>query len=144
LDYYLNEEQKELVSTARSIANEYIKPVRQQYDADGTFPWDIVKVLGEAGLFGVYIPEKFGGRGMGVFELVLIVEELSKVDGGIALALAATALGAYPILLGGSDEQKAKFLAPLASGEKIAAFGITEAESGSDPTSITTKAVKDG
>jgi len=144
LDYYLTEEQKKLVSTARSIANEYIKPVRQQYDADGTFPWDIVKVLGEAGLFGVYIPEKFGGRGMGVFELVLIVEELSKVDGGIALALAATALGAYPILLGGNDEQKAKYLAPLASGEKIAAFGITEAESGSDPTSINTRAVKDG
>ena len=144
MDYYLTEEQRELVATARSIANEYIKPVRQQYDAEGTFPWDIVKVLGEAGLFGVYIPEKFGGRGMGVFELVLIVEELSKVDGGIALALAATALGAYPILLGGNDEQKAKFLAPLASGEKIAAFGITEAESGSDPTSITTSAVKDG
>jgi alkylation response protein AidB-like acyl-CoA dehydrogenase len=144
LDYYLTEEQKKLVSTARSIANDHMKPVRQQYDADGTFPWDIVKVLGEAGLFGVYIPEKFGGRGMGVFELVLIVEELSKVDGGIALALAATALGAYPILLGGNDEQKARFLAPLASGEKIAAFGITEAESGSDPTSITTSATRDG
>ncbi|MGD8627926.1 MAG: acyl-CoA dehydrogenase family protein [bacterium] len=144
MDYSLTDEQKELVSTARSIANEYIKPVRQQYDADGTFPWDIVKVLGEAGLFGVYIPEKFGGRGMGVLELVLIVEELSRVDGGIALALAATALGAYPILLGGNDEQKARFLAPLATGEKIAAFGLTEAESGSDPTSITTSAVKDG
>jgi alkylation response protein AidB-like acyl-CoA dehydrogenase len=144
LDYYLTEEQKKLVSTARSIANDYIKPVRQQYDAEGTFPWDIVKVLGEAGLFGVYIPEKFGGRGLGVMELVLVVEELSKVDGGIALALAATALGAYPILLGGNDEQKARFLAPLATGEKIAAFGLTEAESGSDPISITTSAVKDG
>jgi len=144
LDYYLTEEQKKLVSTARSIANEHIKPVRQKYDADGTFPWDIVKVLGEAGLFGVYIPEKFGGKGMGVFELVLIVEELSRVDGGIALALAATALGAYPILLGGNDEQKARFLGPLATGEKIAAFGLTEAESGSDPVTLTTTAVKDG
>jgi alkylation response protein AidB-like acyl-CoA dehydrogenase len=144
LDYYLTEEQKELVSTARAIANEHMKPVRQKYDAEGTFPQEIVKILGEAGLFGVYIPEKYGGRGMGVFELVLIVEELSKVDAGIALALAATALGAYPILLGGSDEQKARFLAPLATGEKIAAFGITEPESGSDPISLATKATKDG
>jgi butyryl-CoA dehydrogenase len=81
---------------------------------------------------------------MGVFELVLIVEELSRVDAGIALCLAATALGAYPILLGGSPEQKSQFLPPLARGEKIAAFAITEHESGSDPTSITTAAKKDG
>jgi alkylation response protein AidB-like acyl-CoA dehydrogenase len=140
LDYYLTDEQKELVAVARKIANENIKPVRQKYDQDEIFPWDIVKILGEARLFGVYIPEEYGGRGMGVLELVLVVEELSKVDAGIALCLAATALGAYPILLGGNPEQKGRFLPPLARGEKIAAFAITEHESGSDPTSITTSA----
>jgi alkylation response protein AidB-like acyl-CoA dehydrogenase len=92
----LTAEQREIVKAARKIANDHMKPVRQKFDAEETFPWDIVKILSDAGLFGVYIPEEYGGRGMGVFELVLVVEELSKVDGGIALALAATALGAYP------------------------------------------------
>lgn len=144
MDYYLTDEQKELVATARRIAQEDIKPVRQQYDAEETFPWDIVKILGEAGLFGAYIPKEYGGRGMGVLELVLIVEELSRVDAGIALCLAATALGAYPILLGGNTEQKERLLAPLARGEKIAAFALTEAEAGSDATALTTSAKRDG
>jgi alkylation response protein AidB-like acyl-CoA dehydrogenase len=144
LEYNLTDAQKEIVTKTREIAIEHIKPVRQQYDREGTFPWDIVKVLGEAGLFGVYIPEEYGGRGMGVFELVLVTEELSKVDGGIALCLAATALGAYPILIGANDEQKQKFLAPLATGEKLAAFALTEHEAGSDATALRTTADRDG
>jgi alkylation response protein AidB-like acyl-CoA dehydrogenase len=144
LDYNLTDEQKELVSVARKIAETDIRPVRRQYDREGTYPWDIVKLLAEAGLFGVYIPKEYGGRGMGVFELVLVVEELSRVDAGIALCLAGTALGAYPILLGGNDEQKKKFLTPLAKGEKVAAFALTEHEAGSDPIAMTTSAVKEG
>ena len=144
MDYNLTDEQKELVSVARRIAEENMKPVRRQYDREGTYPWDIVKVLAEAGLFGVYIPKEYGGRGMGVFELVLVVEELSRVDAGIALCLAGTALGAYPILLGGNEEQKKKYLTPLATGEKVAAFALTEHEAGSDPIAMTTSAVKDG
>ena len=144
MDYNLTDEQKDIVSTAREIADRDIKPVRQKYDREGVFPWDIVKILGEAGLFGVYIPEEYGGRGLGVMELVLVVEELSKVDGGIALCLAATALGAYPILLGATDEQKKRFLPPLATGEKLAAFALTEHEAGSDATDLRTTAAKDG
>jgi alkylation response protein AidB-like acyl-CoA dehydrogenase len=144
LDYNLTDQQKELVAVAREIAERDIKPVREQYDREGTYPWDIVGKLAEAGLFGVYIPAEYGGRGMGVFELVLVVEELSRVDAGVALCLAGTALGAYPILLGGSDEQKKKFLTPLAGGEKVAAFAITEHEAGSDPIAMTTRAKKDG
>ena len=143
MDYNLTDEQKDIVSTAREIADRDIKPVRQKYDREGVFPWDIVKILGEAGLFGVYIPEEYGGRGLGVMELVLVVEELSKVDGGIALCLAATALGAYPILLGATDEQKKRFLPPLATGEKLAAFALTEHEAGSDATDLRTTAAKD-
>ncbi len=144
MDYNLNEAQKNLVATARRIAEEHIKPVRQKYDAEEIFPWDIVKFLGEAGLCGAYIPREFGGSGMGVFELVLIVEELSRVDGGIALCLAGSALGAYPVLIGGSDAQKAKFLPPIARGEKIAAFALTEHEAGSDATALKTAAQKQG
>jgi alkylation response protein AidB-like acyl-CoA dehydrogenase len=144
LDYNLTDEQKQLIATARKIADEHIRPLRQQYDADETFPWDIVEVLGEADLFGVYIPGQYGGRDMGVFELVLVVEQLSKVDGGIALCLAGTALGAYPILIGGSDEQKSKYLPHLARGQHIAAFALTEPEAGSDAIALKTTAVKDG
>jgi len=144
LDYFLTEAQKKLVATARSIGEEHMKPVRQRYDEEETFPWDVVKVLGESGLCGAYIPQQYGGAGMGVFELVLIVEELSKVDGGIALALAGSALGAYPILLGGNDEQKARFLPPIASGKKLAAFALTEHEAGSDATALRTSAEKQG
>jgi alkylation response protein AidB-like acyl-CoA dehydrogenase len=144
LDYGLTERQKELVATTRRVAEEHMKPVRQQYDADETFPWDIVKVLAEEGLFGVYIPEEYGGTGRGVMELVLVVEELSRVDGGIALCLAGTALGTYPILLMGNDEQKKKYLPPLARGEQLAAFALTEADAGSAATDMKTTADKDG
>lgn len=144
MDYFLNDDQKKLIATARQVAGEHMKPVRQKYDAEEIFPWDVVKVLGTSGLCGAYIPKEFGGSGMGVFELVLIVEELSKVDGGIALALAGSALGAYPILLGGSPEQKARYLPPIARGEKLAAFALTEHEAGSDATALRTSAQKQG
>lgn len=144
MDYGLTQEQEKLVATTRSIAREHMKPVRQQYDADETFPWDVVKVLAEAGLFGVYIPAEYGGTGQGVMELVLVVEELSRVDGGIALCLAGTALGTYPILIMGDDEQKKKYLPPLARGEKLAAFALTEADAGSAATEMKTTADKDG
>jgi alkylation response protein AidB-like acyl-CoA dehydrogenase len=140
----LTDRQKELVAATRRVAEEHMKPVRQQYDADETFPWDVVKVLAEAGLFGVYIPEEYGGTGQGVMELVLVVEELSRVDGGIALSLAGTALGTYPILLMGNDEQKKKYLPPIARGEKLAAFALTEADAGSAATDMKTTADKDG
>lgn len=144
MDYGLNEKQIELIAKTREIAHKYIKPVRQKYDEEEIFPWDIVGILADQGLFGVYIPKEYGGAGMGVFELVLVVEELSKVDAGIALCLAGTALGAYPILIGGSHDQKSKWLPQLASGKKIAAFALTEAEAGSDATAIKTTAKKDG
>lgn len=144
MDYGLTDEQKELVATTRGIAEKHMKPVRQKYDAEEIFPWDIVKVLAEAGLFGVYIPEEYGGTGRGVMELVLVVEELSRVDGGIALCLAGTALGTYPILLMGNDEQKNKYLPPLARGEHLAAFALTEADAGSAATDMKTTADKDG
>ena len=106
MDYFLTEEQKMIVELTRKIAQEKITPVVAHYDETEEFPWDIMKLLADADLCGVYIPQEYGGLGGGVFELSLVTEELSKVCGGIAICYAATALGTYPILLLGNEEQK--------------------------------------
>ena len=128
----------------RQIAEEKIKPVAAEYDEKNEFPWDIVKILAESDVCGVYIPEEYGGMGGGVLEMAIATENLSWGCGGIALAFAATGLGTYPILLYANDEQKAKYLPDIASGKKLAAFCITEAEAGSDAGGIKTTAKKDG
>ena len=143
MNYFLSEEEQMIVDTARQIAQEKMKPVREKYDEEGTFPWDIVKELADAGLCGAYIPEKYGGFGNGnIMNLVLATEELCKVDGGVALCLAATALGTLPILVGGNEEQKQKYLPRIAAGT-VAAFGLTEPSAGSDATGMKTVATKD-
>ena len=144
MDYFLTDEQKMIKELALKIAEEKILPVRAEYDEKEEFPWDVVKVLAQSDLFGVYIPEEYGGMGFGVFELCLVIEELSRVCGGISLAYAGTALGTFPILLFGNEQQKKKYLPSIASGEKIAAFGVTESEAGSDITTLNTTAKKDG
>jgi alkylation response protein AidB-like acyl-CoA dehydrogenase len=140
----LTEEQQMLKELCAQIAREKILPVRAELDESGEFPWDIVKVMAASDIYGVYIPEEYGGFGGGVLEMCIATEEFSKVCGGIALAFAASALGAYPILLFASDEQKAKYLPPIAAGEKLAAFGLTEANAGSDAGAIETRAELDG
>ena len=144
MEYFLTEEQKMIVELARKIANEKIKPVREEYDEKEEFPWPVVEELAKSDLCGVYIPQEYGGFGGGIFELCLVVEELSKVDGAISLCLAATALGTFPIILFGTEEQKKKYLPDIASGKKLAAFAITEPNAGSDAGSIQTTAKKEG
>ncbi len=117
-DVALTEEQKEIRDLARKIAKEQIEPVRAELDEKEEFPWAIMKVLAEAGLFGVYIPEEYGGFGKGIYELCLVTEELSKVCGGVAVSYAACGLGSYPFILMGSEEQKKKYLPQIASGEE--------------------------
>jgi len=144
MDYLLTEEQIMIRDLARQIAREKIQPVAAKYDAEGIFPWDIVKVMSDSDLFGVYIEEKYGGTGGGCMELVLATEELSRACGGISLALAATALGTYPIILFGTEEQKQKYLPDLAKGKRLAAFALTEAGAGSDAAAVATTAQKKG
>jgi len=144
MDYGLTETQVMIRDLCRKIAEEKIKPVRRHHDETGEFPWAIVKVLADASLCGLYIEEKYDGLGGGIMDLVIAVEELSKACGGISLAMAATALGAFPIILFGSDEQKQKYLPRIARGEALAAFGLTEANAGSDAAGIRTTAVADG
>lgn len=134
MDYQLTEEQQAIVETAREIAQKKVKKVREHYDKTEEYPWEIVEELRKADLFGVYIPQEYGGLGGGAFELVLVVEELSKACAGIALIIAGTALGAYPIILHGTEAQKKKYLPDLASGKRLGAFTITEPDAGSDAT----------
>ncbi|MFA6471107.1 MAG: acyl-CoA dehydrogenase family protein [Candidatus Latescibacterota bacterium] len=144
MDYQLTEDQRMIRDTCREIAENHIKPVRAKHDEEGTFPWDIVEILRQADIFGLYIPEEYGGFGGGVLEMSIAMEELSRGCAGIALSFGATALGTYPILLHGSEELKKRFLPDIAAGRKLAGFGLTEANAGSDAGSIETTAVRDG
>ena len=140
------EKQKAIQEKSRRIAEEVITPIREYYDRHetGEFPWEIVEALRDENLFGVYIPEEYGGYGGGITEMAIVTEELSRVCGGIALAFAATGLGAMPILLYGNEEQKKKYLSRVAKAESLAAFALTEPEAGSDAGGVRTRAVKDG
>lgn len=144
MNYFLTEEQQAIVETAREIAEKKIKPVREHYDKTEEYPWPIVEELRKADLFGVYLPQSYGGLGGGGFELCLVIEELSRACGGIALCVACCALCAYPILLFGTPEQKKRFLPDLASGKRLGAFTITEPEAGSDATATKCTARKEG
>jgi len=142
--YLLTETQNQIRESARRIADEKVKPVRAEYDEKGIFPWDIIKHLSDANLYGSYIPKEYGGLGEGIFSAALITEQLGRACGGIALAYSANAFATTPIILFGSDEQKNKYLPEIASGKKIAAFAITEKQAGSDVSAIKSTAIQDG
>ena len=148
MNYFLSEELNDIREICAEIAEKHIVPVRAELDEENRFPREIIQVIAESGLCGIYIPEAYGGDaeafGGGSMALCVATEELSKACSGVAVSFAANALGAMPILISGSEEQKKKYLPQLASGEKLAAFALTEPEAGSDAGGVKTKAVKDG
>jgi alkylation response protein AidB-like acyl-CoA dehydrogenase len=144
MDYLLTEEQIMIRDLARQIAVEKIVPVRAELDEQNKFPSDIMKAIAQADLFGIYIPEEYGGLGKKSLELCIAVEELSKACLGVSTSYAANALGSYPILLHGSETQKKKYLPDIAIGKKLVAFGLTEANAGSDASGIQTTAKLNG
>ncbi|MDF1577590.1 MAG: acyl-CoA dehydrogenase family protein [Desulfobulbales bacterium] len=144
MNYFLSEEQQMIVDVARQITAEKIIPQRAELDEKEEFPTEILRTIAKGDLFGLYIPEEYGGFGGGSFEMVLALEEFAKGCVGVATSFAASALGAYPILVSGSEELKEKYMPVIASGEKWAAFGLTEANAGSDASGIQTTAVLDG
>lgn len=144
MKYLLTEEQKMIVDICRQIVKDRIIPVRAEMDEKEIFPWEIIKEIGKSDLFRLFIPEEYEGMGTGIFEVCLATEELSRGDLSVATSYAASGLGLIPILVAGNEEQKKKYLPQLASGNKLAAFGLTEAEAGSDAGSIRTTASKDG
>ena len=144
VDYFLTEEQKMIQELAEQIAREKIRPVRAELDQQDEFPREILGVLAQSDLFGLYIPEAYGGMGGGILENCLAVEQLATACIGVATSFAASGLGAYPILLHGNDDQKQRYLPDIASGKRLAAFGLTESGAGSDVSGIKTTAVRDG
>ncbi len=133
-----------LQDLARQIAEERIKPIRAQLDEEEIFPWEIMKDLAHSDLCGTIIPEEYGGLGLGAMENCLVLEALAAGCVGVATTYAASFLGAYPLLMYGADAQKSRYLPPLARGEALAAFALTEPQAGSDAGAIAATAVKDG
>ncbi|MCA9756461.1 MAG: acyl-CoA dehydrogenase family protein [Candidatus Eisenbacteria bacterium] len=140
----LNDENKKWQAKAREVAEEVVRPLAAKYDQLQEYPWEIKDAMAQAGLMGVWIPEEYGGAGAGVLNLCLCVEELSRACGGIGVAYAVNALGSFPILVGGTDEQKKTYLPKIASGESLIAFGLSEKTAGSDAGSMRSQAVETG
>jgi short-chain 2-methylacyl-CoA dehydrogenase len=146
VDYELAPEQQDLRATVASFARDVVAPVIGDYYERGEFPYDIVAGMGKLGLFGLPFPEEFGGMGGDFFTLCLAIEELARVDSSVAITLdAGVTLGAMPVFRFGTDEQRRRWLPELCAGERIAAFGLTEPDGGTDiPGTMRTTARLDG
>ncbi len=144
MDYLLTEEQVMIKDLCRQIAKEKIEPVVAELDKSEKFPKEIMEVLAQSDLFAIFVPTEYGGTGGGILDLCIATEEFSRICGGVAVSYAASALGTFPIILYGNEEQKKKYLPDLASGKKIGAFGLTEPSAGSDASALQTTAKKEG
>jgi alkylation response protein AidB-like acyl-CoA dehydrogenase len=145
LDFSLSEEQQLLKKTVREFAEAEIGPHAREWDEKQEFPREVFTKLGELGLMGVVWPAEYGGSGMSTLDYAIVMEELARVDAGVALSIAAhNSLSSGHIFLAGSEEQKKKYLTPLARGEKVGCWGLTENSAGSDAGGTKTTAVRDG
>ena len=145
MDFDLPEEAVLMRQSVREFAEKEIKPVAQELDEREEFSPTLTKKMGDLGLFGVYLPEEYGGAGMSYLDYVIAVEEISRIDGSQGATVAAhNSLGIGPIYYFGTSEQKEKYLPKLTTGEKLWGFGLTEPQAGSDAGSTKTTAVKDG
>jgi len=144
MDFELSDEQRLLRDTVRDFARQEVAPVAEELDRTKAFPYELVAKMGELGLMGIPFPEEYGGGGADTLAYALAVEELTRIDSSVAITMAAhTSLGTMPIALWGTDEQKDDWLPALCSGERLAAFGLTEPEAGSDAGNTKTRATLD-
>jgi alkylation response protein AidB-like acyl-CoA dehydrogenase len=146
VNFELSDEQRLLRDTVRDFARNEVKPVAEELDREKRFPYEIVAKMGELGFMGIPFPEEFGGGGADTLSYALAVEELARIDSSVCITMAAhTSLGTMPIHLWGTDEQKSEWLPELCSGRRLAAFGLTEPEAGSDAGNVrTTARLEDG
>lgn len=144
MQYELTEEQILLRDMVRKLAKEKVEPGAAARDQKGEFNWEMVELLQANGLMGVDFPEEFGGSGAGLLSLIIVAEELSKVDAAVGILPVAQELGSLPILLAANESQKKKYLPVLAGAEKLAAFALTEASGGSDVAAFRCKAIRQG
>jgi short/branched chain acyl-CoA dehydrogenase len=141
MNFDLSPEHELIRSTVRDFAEAKVAPVAESLDREHRFPYELVAEMAELGLMGMPIPEEYGGGGTDTLSYAIAVEELTRIDSSVAITMAAhTSLGTMPIFLFGSDEQKQQWLPELASGQKLAAFGLTEAGAGSDAGAARTRA----
>jgi alkylation response protein AidB-like acyl-CoA dehydrogenase len=140
MNFDLTEEQKLIRDTVRDFAEREIKPVAKELDEKSEFSYDLTKKMGELGLFGMYLPEKYGGQGLDTLSYIIAVEEIARIDGSQAATLAAhNSLGIGPLYYFGNEEQKMKYLPQLCTGEALWGFGLTEPDAGSDSRASKTK-----
>jgi short/branched chain acyl-CoA dehydrogenase len=145
VNFDLSPEQKLLRETVRDFARQEVAPVAEELDREKRFPYEIVEKLGGLGLMGIPFPQEYGGGGADTLSYVLAVEELARIDSSVCITMAAhTSLGTMPIYLWGTDEQKDEWLPVLCSGQKLASFGLTEPEAGSDAGNVRTTAKLEG
>jgi short/branched chain acyl-CoA dehydrogenase len=146
MNYELTEEQELLRRTVRDFSESKVAPVAEELDREERFPYELVQEMAELGLMGIPIPEEYGGAGADTVSYAIAIEELTRIDSSVAITVAAhTSLGTMPIYLYGSEEQKQEWVPQLASGAKLAAFGLTEASAGSDAGATRTRAeLRDG
>lgn len=144
MDDSLTPHQRDYKQRAHEVAEKYVRPQAAELDRTGQYPHEIMRQIVDHGLMGVWVPKEYGGAGYGVMELCLIVEELSRACGGVGVGFAVNALGSFPIMIGGNEEQKNTYLRDVATGKKYIAFALSEKEAGSDAGSLRTKAWKDG
>ena len=141
---FLTEQNLMWRARAREVAEKYVRPLAAKYDRAQEYPWEIKQAIAEAGLMGVWIPKEYGGSGGGIIDLCICVEELSRACGGVGVLYAVNALGTFPVLVGGTEEQKHRFLRPIAKGEKLISFALSEKFAGSDAGGMHARAEKDG
>ena len=145
MDFELTPEQQEIQALAREIADSEIAPHAAEWDREHRFPREVFAKLAEVGLMGVCVPEEYGGAGADFLSYILVLEQLSRADAGVGVTVAVhTSATTLPILAWGSEQQRERFVPPLARGEAIGAFALTEPEAGSDAASLRTAAAPDG
>src|ERR671924_2184474 len=141
MDFDLSPDHDLIRRTVRDFAQQEVAPVAEELDREKRFPYEIVAKLGDLGLMGIPFPEEYGGGGADTLSYALAVEELARVDSSVCITMAAhTSLGTMPIYLWGTEEQKSEWLPKLCRGRKLAAFGLTEPEAGSDAGNTRTRA----
>ena len=141
----LSDEHKMIQKAARDFAEKEIKPIAAEFDESGDFPMETINKMGEMGFMGIEVPEKYGGAGMDTLSYVLALEEICKADASHGTIMSVNnSLFNYAFLTFGTEEQKQKYLVPVAKGEKIGAYSLTEPMSGSDAGTMRSRAVKEG
>lgn len=143
MEYFFTDEEKKLKEKARALAETLVRPVHCEYDEKAEFPMEIIKEMGRQGMLKIFVPVEYGGTGAKIMDMCIACEEVSRVCAGIATAYAVNALGSGPIVYFANENQKKKYLPKIATGEMLCAFGLTEAQAGSDIANIQTTARKE-